>query len=72
MSLSVKAIGQRSKVKGQGHEEKNALCTPIVPRQRTNGPFCCMTHRNALAADGTIPSLPWGVISVACVRFIFD
>jgi len=36
----------RSRSQGQ----KRAV-HPRDPRQRTNGPFCCMTHCNALAAN---------------------
>jgi len=40
------------KVKGQG-TKKHAMHShqPPAPRQRMNGPFCCMTHCNALAAN---------------------
>jgi len=58
----------RSKVKGQDHQGQDALCTPITPNSERMEHACCK-YRHA-AADGTIPSLP-GVISAACVRFVF-
>ena len=58
----------RSKVKGQVTRDKNALGTAITPgSDRMEGVRCKWCHE---AADGTIPSLP-GVISAACVQFMF-
>jgi len=58
--------GQRSKVKVT--RDKKKLSTPV-----TSGSVqmvCTRYKQHASAADGTIPSLP-GVISGACVRFMF-
>ena len=44
MSLNVK-------VKTQGHQGQKRAVHSHHPRQRTNGPFCCMTHCNALATN---------------------
>jgi len=48
------------------------------PRQRRNGPFCCMTHWNVLAANNVMQQQtgPFcycggGLISAVCVWFIF-
>jgi len=35
-------------------DQKNALCTPIIPRQRWNGPFCYMMHCSILAANNVM------------------
>jgi len=59
MSLNVK-------VKGQGHQGQKRDFHSRHPRQQRNGTrLLQMTSRSG---DGTIPSLPGGVISAACVR----
>jgi len=73
------------KVKGQGHQgQKHAVHSHHPPRQRRNGPFCCTTHCNTLAANnvtqqqtgpfrrcrGGGPVAAGELISAACVRFM--
>ena len=65
-SLNVKAKDQCSRSSGT----KNNLCTPITPQQRRNGTRSLQitlfsSRRQHSVAAG-------GMISVACVRFMFD
>jgi len=49
--LNAKVKAQRSRPPGT--KTRCALPSP-PPRQRRNGPFCCMTHCNALAANNVM------------------
>jgi len=69
--------GQRSKSKIT--RDKKRAVHSHHPRRRTNGPFCCMTHCDALAATNitqqqtrSLRRCCMGVISAACVRLMFD
>ena len=74
---SVARTSLNVKVKGQGHQGQKRAAYSHHPRQRLNGPFCCMTHCNALAANNVMQQQTRqfrrcrGVISAACVRFMF-
>ena len=76
-SLARASLNVKSKVRGQGHQGQKRAAYSHHPRQRRNGPFCCMTHCNALAANNfmqqqTGPSRRCrAVILAACVRFKF-
>jgi len=64
------------KVKGQGHQRPKMCCAIPSPQQHTNGPFCCMTHCNMLAANAMQQQMGsfcrcWGVVSADCMRFMF-
>jgi len=59
---------------------KTHCAFPSVPSsERRNGPFCCMTHCKAFAANNVmqqqtglyVPSLPRKVISAACMWIMF-
>jgi len=59
----------RSKVKGQGHQRQRTRAALSSPPAATEWNTLAVNDVTA-AADGTIPLLP-GVISAACVRFMF-
>ena len=64
--LNVKVKGQ-----GQGHQGQKRAVHCYHPRQRRNGTRSLQSYvMQQLQTYGTIPSLP-GVISAACVRFLF-
>ena len=60
------------KVKGQGNQGKNALCTPIIsPPPSSDRMVCFHCKQRYAAAHGAIPLLPGG-ISATCVWFMFS